>query len=111
MSEFTKGKLFVSASTLIINKDAWIIANTLQLGSVPGLTVNVREASAYAKELVRRWNAFEEGGSHDTLLAACEKANYVYDFAICQTPTGKEREKLTERNILRLQAIAAAKKE
>ncbi len=43
------------------------------------------------------------------LLAACEKAQFVYDYAICRTPTGPERNELTERNILRMQAIAKAK--
>ncbi len=44
------------------------------------------------------------------LLEACEQAQFVYDYTICRTPTGPEREKLTERNILRMQAIAKATK-
>lgn len=58
---------------------------------------------AKADEIVRACNA------HDDLLAACEKAQFVYDYAICRTPTGPERNKLTEQNILRMAAIAKAK--
>ena len=57
-----------------------------------------------SKSILECWN------SHDDLLAACEKAQFVYDYVICRTPTGPERNKLTERNILRLQAIAKVKK-
>lgn len=60
MSQIKEGKLFVSSSTLICDKDAQIVANTMSLGVEPGITVNVTEAATYANELVRRWNAFEQ---------------------------------------------------
>ena len=47
--------------------------------------------------------------SHKDLLAACERASVVYDYAICRTPTGDERNKLCEQNILRMAAIQNAK--
>ncbi len=59
---------------------------------------------ANAERFLKCWN------SHDDLLAACKAAQYVYDFTICRTPTGKDRERLTEKNILRLQAVAEAEK-
>ena len=49
--------------------------------------------------------------SHKDLLTACEQASFVYDYLICRTPTGNERNKLTERNILRMAAIASTKPE
>ena len=44
------------------------------------------------------------------LLEACKVASSVYGRMICRTPTGDERNRLTEQNILRLAAIAKAEK-
>ena len=44
------------------------------------------QAIAYLKELVRRWNAFEEDGLVSDLLAACEAVknikNKIYGFDV-----------------------------
>lgn len=45
------------------------------------------------------------------LLRACERDALLAGIAISETPTGDLRNKLTEINILRLAAIAEAKKE
>ncbi len=46
--------------------------------------------------------------SSPALLAACKQDAELANVAIVMTPTGKERNRLTEINILRLQAIASA---
>ena len=46
--------------------------------------------------------------SHEALLEALRDASFAFDAAIANTPTGRYREKLTELNILRLQAIKDA---
>ena len=46
--------------------------------------------------------------SRDTLLKACKRDEELANAAILATPTGEYRNKLTEINILRLEAIAAA---
>ena len=61
-------------------------------------------ADANAKRICQCVNNF------DALLDACKKASYVYDVAISETPTGLRRERLTELNILRMQAIQEAGK-
>ncbi len=58
-----------------------------------------------AESIVREHNA------HDALVAACENARFAYDYIICRTPTGPTRNRLTEQNILRMQALTAAKGE
>lgn len=55
----------------------------------------------------------EESNAHliaaaPDLLEACKQACVAYDYIICSTPTGDERNKLTEQNILRMAAIAKA---
>lgn len=42
----------------------------------------------------------------DGLVGALEDADLAYNVAIDRTPTSSYREKLTERNILRLNALA-----
>ncbi len=44
------------------------------------------------------------------LLDACRVAGFAYNCAICHTPTGDRRNRLTEQNILRMAAIALAEK-
>ena len=44
----------------------------------------------------------------DALLETCKRDAELANAAISATPTGKYRNKLTEINILRLQAIAKA---
>ena len=70
--ECTKGKLRVSSSFLIVDKEARIIANVEPIG-VEGITTTYEEGIANAKELVRRWNAFEKNGLVDELRAACDE--------------------------------------
>ncbi len=47
--------------------------------------------------------------SHAALLTALARDGALADAAISATPTGKYRNRLTELNILRLQAIKEAK--
>lgn len=53
-----------------------------------------------AIEILRRWNSYPD------LLKACKRDAELANVAIAATPTGKDRNKLTEINILRLAAIA-----
>lgn len=69
---YTQEKLFVSSSFLIVTKDARVIANTRPF-SVPELSLTYGKAIANAKELVQRWNAFEEDGIATKMLAAIER--------------------------------------
>ncbi len=39
-----------------------------------------KDSGQDAAELVLRWNAFEEGGSHKALVGACEEAQKVFGF-------------------------------
>ncbi len=43
------------------------------------------------------------------LVEACKQARFVYDYTICREPTGKDRNKVTERNILRMHVLAKAR--
>ena len=70
MSGHTKGKLFVSSSTLIVTKDARIVADVTPI-SVPLLVIAPEESIENAKHLTRCWN------SHDDLLTACKAAVYI----------------------------------
>ncbi len=55
-----------------------------------------------AEFIVRACNSF------DGLLETCRRAELVYNLAIMATPTGPRRNKLTEMNLLRLQALQVA---
>lgn len=55
-----------------------------------------------AEHLVRCWN------SHDALYEACKRDAELANAAIIMTPTGEYRNKLTEINILRMQALSKA---
>ena len=54
------------------NKGWWvkIWLNQLQIATMQGVCQD--EAEALAKEFVRRWNAFEDGGIVSELVEACE---------------------------------------
>ncbi len=52
---------------------------------------------------------FNKINSHKNLLDACIRDEKLATVAILSTPTGEHRNKLTEINILRLQAISLAK--
>lgn len=99
--EHTQGKW--NAETDIFDKKGqWIVGNKIRviatISSAAGL-LPPKEVEANARLIA----------TAPELLAACEKAHYVYDFAICRLPTSDLRTKLTDENILRMQAIKAAK--
>lgn len=84
MSEFTKGELCVSSSTLICDKEARIVANVSPI-EVQELKIDMPKATANAKELVRRWNAFEDSGMVDELKDAC---SYLLRVIMRDEPKG-----------------------
>ena len=55
--------------------------------------------------------AFNRINHYDNLLEACERDEGLATAAILLTPTGEHRNKLTEINILRMQAISLAKED
>jgi hypothetical protein len=57
----------------------------------------------WCEEFLRRYNA------HDELVGALERDEELANAAILRTPAGEYRNKLTEINILRLQALESAK--
>ena len=63
-----------------------------------------KEMEANAKELVRRWNAFEEGGIVDELRKACEDALKKLNW-----PIYTEREKLKMKSCREKLKAAIAK--
>ncbi len=82
MSECTKGEWTVSGKLpYIIATTAppyrlsgkTIISRGLETGGQDWPAISNEEREANAKELVLRWNAFEEGGIVEELRKACEK--------------------------------------
>jgi hypothetical protein len=98
---YTKGKL----------KECDGFAGLLQIDSKTILCVfpndcqtskDIKTRKANAKRAMQCWNNF------DNLLEALKRDEALAEAAIASTPTGEAREKLTEINILRLQAISEA---
>ena len=104
MSEHTKGEL----AFRLKNQDGEAV---IDLGGelfaliIFPMSKDKKNIKPNAEHLVLCWN------SHDALLAACERDAELANAAILATPTGDYRNKLTEINILRLQAIAKAKEQ
>ena len=74
---------------------------------------------AYAEELIRRWNAFEEGGLVEKLVGACEKLIEANEYARAislrnEAPRGtlwnETRSLLDTTKLKARQALAEAKK-
>ena len=70
---------------------------------VDNANVEVRACPEHLKVVFNRINHY------DDLLKACERDEELATAAILLTPTGEHRNKLTEINILRIQAISLAK--
>lgn len=68
--EHAKGKLLISSSFLIVDKDAMIVANTQPLG-VDALDFSYKEAIANTERLVKCWN------EHDRLTNALTKEHLL----------------------------------
>lgn len=70
MAKYTEGKLEYTSGR---NKGWWVKLwlNQIRIAHLEGVCQD--EAEAIATEFVRRWNAFEEGGSHKALVSACEE--------------------------------------
>ena len=66
MAEFTKGELTQGKSNTLL------YINGINFGDVLVGGLPHEKCEANAKELVRRWNAFEEGGIVDELRKACK---------------------------------------
>ncbi len=114
--EHTKGELKVIPNYR--SEKVLIRSGTRGNKAIAGITddfygkLELREANV--ARFVLCWNAHAslqaKADLHDELVDACEKAQFAYDCIISRTPTGPEREKLTGRNIKRMQALAKAKK-
>ena len=78
MSDFTKGEFQVINDTAIFRQTTFI-AECKGKFEHTYLAYEVNEANA--KELVRRWNAFEEGGIVDGLVEAL--GHYIDDDECC----------------------------
>ncbi len=70
---------------------------------IDNANVEVRACEKHLKIVFNKLN------SYDDLLNACIRDKELATAAILLTPTGEHRNKLTEINILRLQAIDLAK--
>lgn len=110
MSEYTKGELGVSDdygdSLVIVDNRGEEIATVSAIDAEGNNWVYGVKSKANATELVRRWNAFEEGGSHEALLEACERYVRMQDKInqeMGRKPTN------TMYNMMKA-AVAAAKK-
>ncbi len=84
MAEHTKGKLEIS-SQYSNPRELWIGAN-FHIATTHGT-----KSQTNANHLVHCWNAFEEGGLVDALLAACklglelaQKLNHPHEYHIEQ---------------------------
>lgn len=114
--EITKGEWKVSSSLLVCNEKARIIANCIAV-AIPKLEIPFDEAFNNANLIAEAGTIANKTGltpiqllvQRDELLAACEAAQLVYNYAISSEPTGKFRNRLTKENILRMHAIAKAK--
>ena len=69
MSEFTKGEMKFTSGR---DKGWWVKLwlNQICIATMQGVYQD--DAIVIAKELVRRWNAFEDGGLVDELKVACD---------------------------------------
>ncbi len=72
---------------------------------VENAKVEVRACEKHLKIVFNRIN------NYDNLLDACVRDEELATAAILLTPTGERRNKLTDINILRMQAISLAKEQ
>lgn len=105
MSEFTKGELEV-----IIGKHNYHklcrVSDTEHKDILENLPTE--QAIAYLKELVRRWNAFEEDGLVADLMEACHNTLGAYDAL---KVTGLDKELPGYEHCLKFLKAAIAKAE
>lgn len=73
MNEYTKGKLELND---IRPWEIWVGAD-IHIADVHG---NHETRRANARELVRRWNAFEEGGLVEEAIEACKETQKLFAF-------------------------------
>lgn len=97
MSKHTKGEWRVSSSTLVVDEESHVIADTLALADVPELRLDIREASA---------NAILIAAAPD-LLTACIAQEAANDWF---GPSDTGRELIDSAKIMIHAAILKAKK-
>lgn len=105
--ERSEGKLQVNSYC----RKGWIVEVIDENGNHILHGVSSTKALGNADHLVECWNAFEKGGLVSDLLKALKRDAELATVAILMTPTGPKRNRLTEINIFRLQAIALAEAE
>ncbi len=102
-----------------MEKEKWIVMQTnLGMGHYGELIITTQERvdnnlPMIAKDVVDEEHACricQCVNAYKALLDACKRDAELADAAILSTPSGEYRNKLTEINILRMQAIAEVKK-
>jgi hypothetical protein len=119
MSKHIKGKLKIINDTMLfarsiggcqMQEDDFLFADVRGWGHLQyhGEEKGFEIQKANAQELCRRWNAFEEGGSHKALLEACKDGLKFLDSMTSGIGLTSEKQNKTAFKRIIEKAIAQA---